>query len=134
MPLSFDLPLDELKNYTGLNRKPADHSAFWDSALAEMQAVDPIVEIIPAEFQPPFARCSHMTFTGTGGERIYAKLLQPATPPATPQPAVLFFHGYTMNSGDWLDKLPYVAAGYTVAAMDCRGQGGLSQDSKVHDH
>ncbi len=33
-----------------------------------------------------------------------------------------------MNSGDWYDLLPYAAAGYVVAAMDCRGQGGLSED------
>ncbi|MEM7349081.1 MAG: alpha/beta fold hydrolase, partial [Chloroflexota bacterium] len=46
----------------------------------------------------------------------------------TPQPAVLFFHGYSMNSGDWSSKLPYVAAGYTVVALDVRGQGGRSED------
>ena len=46
------------------------------------------------------------------------------------------FHGYRGNSGDlprlfwgWTDKLGYAAAGFTVAAMDCRGQGGLSEDS-----
>jgi len=38
------------------------------------------------------------------------------------------FHGYTCNSGDWADKLAYAASGFVVAAMDCRGQGGLSQD------
>jgi cephalosporin-C deacetylase len=39
------------------------------------------------------------------------------------------FHGYSGNSGDWADKLGYVAQGFTVAALDCRGQGGLSEDS-----
>jgi cephalosporin-C deacetylase len=38
------------------------------------------------------------------------------------------FHGYTLNSGDWTDKLLWVAAGYSVAALDCRGQGGVSED------
>ncbi len=128
MPNSFDLSLEELKTYSGRNPKPADHSSYWDAAVAEMQAIDPQIEITPADFQAPFAKCSHLTFTGVGGERVYAKLLEPLNRPATPQPAVLFFHGYSMNSGDWIDKLPYVAAGYTVAAMDVRGQGGLSQD------
>ena len=128
MPNTFDLSLEELNTYTGTNPKPADHAAYWDTALAEMQAVDPQIKIAPADFQAPFAKCSHLTFTGVGGERIYAKLLEPLEKPAEPRPAVIFFHGYSMNSGDWLDKLPYVAAGYTVAAMDCRGQGGLSQD------
>jgi cephalosporin-C deacetylase len=39
------------------------------------------------------------------------------------------FHGYTGDSGDFSSKLSYVAAGFTVAALDCRGQGGLSEDS-----
>jgi cephalosporin-C deacetylase len=40
----------------------------------------------------------------------------------------LLFHGYTGDSGDWFDKLGYAAAGFTVAALDCRGQAGLSED------
>ena len=128
MPLSFDYPLDELKKYSGINPRPHDHKGYWVRALAEMHAVDPQVKRQPADFQAPFAKCSHLWFTGVGGERIHAKLLEPVEKSPEPRPAVLFFHGYTMNSGDWLDKLPYVAAGFTVAAMDCRGQGGLSQD------
>jgi cephalosporin-C deacetylase len=38
------------------------------------------------------------------------------------------FHGYRGHSGDWVDKLSYVSQGYTVAALDCRGQAGLSED------
>jgi cephalosporin-C deacetylase len=38
------------------------------------------------------------------------------------------FHGYSGNSGDWHDKISYVAQGYSVAALDVRGQAGLSQD------
>jgi cephalosporin-C deacetylase len=38
------------------------------------------------------------------------------------------FHGYSGDSGEWNDKLAYVAMGFTVAALDCRGQAGLSQD------
>lgn len=128
MPLSFDLPLDELIRYSGINPRPLDHRKYWDQALSEMHAVDPKVKIKPADFKSPYAKCAHLTFTGVGGERIYAKLLQPVEKSHKPRPAVIFFHGYSMNSGDWFDKLPYVAAGFTVAAMDVRGQGGLSQD------
>jgi cephalosporin-C deacetylase len=39
------------------------------------------------------------------------------------------FHGYSASSGDWSDKLGYAASGFTVAAMDCRGQGGASEDA-----
>src|SRR5690606_1033304 len=35
---------------------------------------------------------------------------------------------YSGSSGSWYDKLGYVASGFSVAALDCRGQGGLSED------
>ncbi|MEZ4658471.1 MAG: alpha/beta fold hydrolase [Caldilineaceae bacterium] len=128
MPLTFDMPLEKLHEYQGRNPRPADFDAFWERSLAEMRAVDPQVELTPAEFQTPFADCFHMHFTGVGGARVYAKLLRPKQA-AQPGPAIVMFHGYSGSSGDWVDKLPYAAAGYTVAALDCRGQGGLSEDT-----
>jgi cephalosporin-C deacetylase len=69
-----------------------------------------------------------MYFTGVGGARVHARLLRPKKA-AGKHPAVLMFHGYTGSAGDWADKLGWVGAGYTVAALDCRGQGGSSQDA-----
>jgi cephalosporin-C deacetylase len=128
MPLLFDMPLEELHAYQGINPRPHDFDTFWHDSLNEMQSMDPDIEIIPAEFQTDFARCSHLYFTGTGGARVHARLLQPQSN-SNPHPAVLMFHGYSGSAGDWLDKLGYVAMGYTVAALDCRGQGGLSEDA-----
>jgi cephalosporin-C deacetylase len=133
MPLLFDMPLEQLYTYAGSNPRPADHDAYWAAALAEMAAVDPQVELVPAHFQTSYAECLDLFFTGVGGARIHAKLLRPRQvagrgPEVGPGPAVLMFHGYTASAGDWSDKLGYVAAGYTVAALDCRGQGGLSED------
>ncbi len=127
MPLSFDMSWDELQTYSGTNPRPADFDEFWNNSLADMHAVDPQIELIPAEFQHPAANCFHLYFTGIGGARIHAKLLKPRAA-TTPGPAILMFHGYSMNAGDWLDKVSYAAAGFTVAALDCRGQGGLSED------
>jgi cephalosporin-C deacetylase len=127
MPLTFDFPLEKLQTYMGINPRPADFDAYWDAALTEMRVLDPQVELVPAAFPAPFAECYDMTFTGVGDARIYVKLLKPKNAPA-PHPAVLMFHGYSGDSGDWADKLGYVAAGYTVAALDCRGQGGRSED------
>lgn len=127
MPL-IDMPLDELKKYQGINPRPADFDVYWDKALAEMRAVNPNIEIIPDDsFQVPFATCSHLWFTGVGGARVYAKLVQPKQP-SKKHPAVLHFHGYSGNNGSWVDYLGFAAAGFTVAALDCRGQGGLSED------
>ncbi len=101
---------------------------FWDRSLAEMRALDPQVELVPAKFQTPFAECFHMYFTGLGGARVHAKLLRPKDQSRAPARPCSIFHGYSGDSGDWVNKLPYVAAGFTVAALDCRGQAGLSQD------
>lgn len=128
MPLSFDMPFEELPYYQGTNPRPDDFDEFWDKALAEMHQIDPQVELVPAEFQTPFADCYHLYFTGMGGARVHAKFIRPKNA-EEPQPAVLMFHGYSGNSGDWFEKLGYAASGYAVAALDCRGQGGLSQDS-----
>jgi cephalosporin-C deacetylase len=127
MPLLFDMPYEDLLTYEGTNPRPEDFDIFWDRSLAVMHSVDPQVEFIPANFQTDFADCYHLYFTGIGSARIYAKLLKPRGL-TSPGPAVLMFHGYSGNAGDWYDKLGYVAQGFTVAAMDCRGQGGRSED------
>ncbi len=126
MPL-IDLPLAQLKTYQGLNPKPADFDAFWDRSLAEMRAVDPKGEFRPAAFQTSFAECADLFFNGVGGSRLHAKFWKPRNVPGK-RPAVLLFHGYSGNAGDWTGPLGYAAEGFVVAALDCRGQGGLSED------
>ncbi len=126
MPL-VDMSLSQLQEYQGRNPRPADMDAFWDAALDEMHALDPQVELKPHRLDAPFAECFELRFTGVGGARVYAKYLRPKNAPE-PHPAVLQFHGYSGSSGDWSDKLNYVARGYSVAALDCRGQGGRSED------
>ena len=79
------------------------------------------MELIPGKFQVPFAECFDMYFTGVGS-RVHAQYIRPKTP--EPHPAVLQFHGYSGNAGDWSSKLNYVAMGFSVAAMDCRGREG----------
>ena len=128
MPLQFDMPLEELYTYQGINPRPDDFHRFWDESLAEMRGLEPEVELVPASFQTSYAKCLDLYFTGVGGARIHAKLLRPRDA-SEPGPAVLMFHGYSIDSGDWYEKLGYVAGGYTVAALDCRGQGGLSEDA-----
>ncbi|MGQ9662782.1 MAG: acetylxylan esterase [Kiritimatiellia bacterium] len=127
MPLLFDMPLEKLRTYSGRNPRPSDFDQFWDRSLAEMRSVDPKLELKPSSFQTPFAECFDMYFTGVGGARVHAKLLRPRKREGR-HPAVIFFHGYSGNSGDWSDRLGYVAMGFVVAALDCRGQGGQSED------
>jgi cephalosporin-C deacetylase len=131
MPL-IDKPLPELRNYSGKNPRPSDFDAYWADALRELDATDPRPELRPSTaIAPRQAECFDLWFTGVGGARIYAKYIRPKNAAAggKQRPAVLQFHGYTGNSGDWMDKLGYASEGLCFAAMDCRGQGGRSEDN-----
>ncbi|MEG0640768.1 MAG: acetylxylan esterase [Clostridia bacterium] len=126
MPM-IDMPLEELRTYKGVNECPSDLDAFWDEGIAEMEALGTACELIPSAFQVPGAECFDLWFTGVGGSRIHSVLLRPAVC-SQPLPAVVHFHGYSGNCGDFSDHLRWVAAGFCTAAMDCRGQGGQSED------
>lgn len=126
MPL-IDKPLSELRTYSGRNPRPADFDAYWERAMAELDATDPQPELAPSTaLQTASAECFDLWFTGVGGARIYAKYVRPKAKRSSP--AVLQFHGYSGRSGDWLGLLPYAAEGLAIASMDCRGQGGKSED------
>jgi cephalosporin-C deacetylase len=123
----IDMPLEQLLTYPGRSPRPADFDEFWDRSLAEMQTLDPQIEMKPHALNAPFAECFDLYFTGMGGARVHAKYLRPKNY-AEPHPALVMFHGYGASSGNWADKLGYVAQGYSVASLDVRGQGGQSQD------
>ncbi len=125
----LDKPLHELKQYQGTNPRPADFDAYWVRALAELDAVKPDVEFVPVDLLGDCgAELFHLYFTGVGGARVHAKYLRPKGG-GKPHPAIVEFHGYSGDSGDWSHKMGYVGQGYTFAALDCRGQGGLSEDN-----
>ena len=132
MPL-IDLPLTELLEYRGRNPRPADFDDYWSVALRDLDATPPQPELRPSSvIAPRHVEAFDLWFTGVGGARIYAKYLRPksaAASNAAKHPAVLQFHGYSGHSGDWLDKFGWPAEGFCYAAMDCRGQGGRSEDS-----
>ncbi|WP_391572552.1 acetylxylan esterase [Cohnella sp.] len=127
MPL-VDMSLEQLQEYQGRNPRPVDFDEYWSRALAEMRAVKAEVELVRSEFQAPNAECFDLYFTGVRGARIHAKYVRPKNAPV-PHPAILQFHGYTGSAGEWCDKLSYASVGYSVIAMDVRGQGGKSEDT-----
>ncbi len=128
MPL-IDKPLSELHQYKGINPRPSDFDSYWDDSLRELDTHDSQVELVRDSTLPlRSAECFDLWFTGIGGARVHAKYLRPAGKQA-PAPAVVVFHGYAGNAGDWTHYLSYVAEGFCVAALDCRGQGGASEDN-----
>ncbi|MCW5548925.1 MAG: acetylxylan esterase [Opitutaceae bacterium] len=128
MPL-IDKPLPELRKYKGRNPRPADFDAYWDEALRELDATDPKPELVPSKaIAPRHSEAFDLWFTGVGGARVYAKYVRPKKSSGK-NPAVLQFHGYSGNGGDFTSKLAWSGEGFCVAALDCRGQGGRSEDS-----
>ena len=126
MPV-LDMPLEQLRTYQGINPRPADIDEFWDRSIAKMEALGTGCELIKADFQVPGAECFELYFTGMGGARIHGRLVRPAKIDK-PLPGVIHFHGYAGRGAGFLQQLSWVQAGFVSVSMDCRGQGGLSED------
>ena len=124
---TIDMSLDKLRVYQGRTPRPADFDEFWDKSLAEMNAIDPEPKFEPADFPCPIADCYHLTFKSTKGATIYAKFLKPKNISGK-APALLHFHGLSGASSAWKSLASYLTQGFVVASMDCRGQGGRSED------
>ncbi|MBM7567397.1 cephalosporin-C deacetylase [Paenibacillus sacheonensis] len=117
-----------MQTYSGINPRPGDFEAYWERALSEMRGVDPTIELVPSPFQTPAAECFDLYFTGVRGARVHAKYARPRHS-EQPHPAIVQFHGYSGSAGEWADKLSYVSLGFSIFSLDCRGQGGYSEDT-----
>ena len=126
MPI-VDMPVEKLFEYKGSSPCPADIDEYWDSAIAEMNALDPKAEFVKKEYPSKIADMYDLFFTGTKNARIHAKVAVPKNIDGK-APAVLKFHGLSDYSGEWCSLLQYASQGYVIAAIDVRGQGGLSED------
>jgi cephalosporin-C deacetylase len=120
---------EEQLAYGGVPHKPGDFDAYWDAAVSESRSDGDRYTLEPADFAVPGVECFWLWFTGLGGARICCKLLRPVARPGKKHPALCLFHGYSGNSGDWSGKLAYALSGFTVLAMDTRGQSGRSEDN-----
>jgi cephalosporin-C deacetylase len=130
MPI-VDMPLEKLREYQGQNPRPDDLDVYWQDALAELKTVEPRVEMRPIAFAPNHVEVFDLYFTGVGGARIHALYVKPLKP-APKSPGIVEFHGYSGNAGDIAPKLGWAALGYSIMSMDCRGQGGKSEDVGAH--
>ena len=123
----LDMSLEELKRYQGCTPRADDFDVYWKRALAELEETPADDVWQESDFQVPNAICYDVFYTGVKGARIHAQVVVPSQVKKE-YPALIQFHGYRGNCGQWITKLPYVAAGFIVAALDCRGQGGISED------
>lgn len=124
----FEMPMEQLKAYTGTNPKPADFDAYWEEALRELEATGLEIEKTKADFEATGVDCFDVWFTGVDGARIHSILMMPQNAPG-PVPGVVMFHPYLQDAGGWVNKMYYASSlGAALLAMDVRGQAGDSTD------
>ena len=105
MPI-VDKPLAELWTYQGLNPRPNDFDEFWDASIAEMEALDPQVELRPASFQAAGIESFHLYLTGVNGSRVHAKYFVPMDLPA-PRRVVRVCHANSATPAEcWCNRGP----------------------------
>lgn len=126
MPV-FEMPLEQMQTYRGCSPRPDDFDQYWADALAQLDRLSMGYHLVPADFTAPGVECFDLWFTGVRGAKIHCKFLKPSQIQGK-IPAIAVFHGYMHHSGEWFERLPLVYAGNAVMVMECRGQGGISED------
>lgn len=124
--MQLDLKPNELYQYKGSSPCPTDFDEFWDASLKEMNEIEDKIELIETKQKFKNVDTLDLYFNGIDNARIHAKYLRPKN--KTKLPVIFFFHGYAGRSFDYTYFLSYVSQGYCVAALDCRGQAGESED------
>lgn len=117
----FDLPLEELREYTPQIHRPADFDAFWRSSIDEARALGGEASFTPVSGPLVGARVFDVRFPGYGADEIAGWLLLPLE--GGPHPVVVQYLGYGAGRGLPHEYLPWVVAGYACFVMDTRGQG-----------
>lgn len=119
--------LEELKKYTGISPCPVDIDDFWNEQIKKLDNINNNLDIRKANINIKDIECYECYFTGIEGAKIYFKYLHKKN--CENQKVMLSFHGYGCSGANFASSLlAYVYAGYSVAIMDCRGQGGKSED------
>lgn len=118
--------MSDMLSYNGKTPMPSDIDKYWDDAVAEMKELSHDIEMKKV-WDLPTVECFDMFFTGVGGAKIHAKFAKPKNITGKSR-AIVMFHGYHANFPEWLRLLFFAGQGFCVAAMDCRGQSGLSED------
>jgi cephalosporin-C deacetylase len=125
MPL-IDYPLDTLRSYRPEPNAPSDLAEFWQATLEESAKapLNPAFEKI--EYPVTGLDVQRVSYDGWRGARMSGWLL--ARTGARAQATLVFYHGYSGSKGQIYDYLGWALQGYTVLAVDVRGQSGDSSD------
>jgi len=125
-----DLPLEELRAYRPAPDRRHDFATFWDETLAEARAQPLLERLAPVPYAVDDLAAHRLDYEGWNGARITCWLL--AARGAVRQPTIVYYHGYSGNRGTIYSHLPWALQGYTVLAVDVRGQSGDTSDTSAY--
>lgn len=114
-----------IEGVAGATPKPRDFEKFWQERTRMLDQVELQYELREIRRYPRF-RTYDLSFQSFDKATIHAKCILPET--MTDCPCVLQFHGYPGSSRSFFELSAFAAKGFAVVAMDCRGQGGKSED------
>lgn len=120
--------INDYKHYLGLGSKPNDFDNVWKKGKKIVDNLGTDYQLVKVNLPSHVANFYHLYFTGINGAKIHAQLAEPKNLTGS-HPGILLFHGYHCDAGDFQDKVGWAAEGFVSLALDCRGQGGLSEDN-----
>lgn len=126
----YECQTEHLKDYHGIGDAPADYDEYWQRAKNDLKNASLEYEVTESKIHYRNCEAYDLYFTGVGGAKIHCQFLKPKHIQGK-IPALVQFHGYWCNCGEWTSKLSFVEEGFCVLAMDVRGQGGESEDNGV---
>ncbi|MBQ1047332.1 acetylxylan esterase [Micromonospora sp. C51] len=122
MPL-FDLPLDQLRQYTPPVAEPADFDTFWQSTLDASTQSPVLLDLRPEPTDLRLVDSWDVTFAGFAGDPVRAWYNRPAGVDEA-LPVIVEYVGYGRGRGLPHERLTWPVAGYAHLLMDARGQSG----------
>lgn len=121
MPQSYDMPLDQLRDYRPSFTRRGDFTQFWDQSKAELAGIPTDVTLRCVDYPADGVKLFELTYAGFGGARIRGWYATPDKPGS--HPGLVLFHGYNnMYDGGLHQIVDWALRGYATFGMLVRGQ------------
>ncbi|MEM2154608.1 MAG: acetylxylan esterase [Nitrososphaeria archaeon] len=127
MPL-VDLTLKELKEYKPPLTRRNDFKRFWEEnvKLAEEQPLN--FNEKKVEYFTNRVEVYKIIFEGYIDKTPITAFFAKDSNSRVPSPTIVFFHGYGSSKGVITDYLGWIMLGFSILAVDVRGQAGEAPD------
>ena len=129
MPI-VDMPLEQLRVYKPRLTRRKDFRAFWARTIDAAVAQPLGARFEPVRYPAAGVRVFRTIYDGFEAGTVSGWRVEPEKKGR--HPALVVYHGYSGRSPCVFNLLPWAQQGFTVLAVDCRGQDGGSTDAAVY--